>query len=64
MIGACAAMGFGPADIRGWSMWEYRAVVAGWNAANSPEGEEAPPAPDPDTHRSKIAEAKAKNWFN
>lgn len=62
MIGALAAMGFGPSDIRDWSMWEYQAVVAGWNRANNPEPDKVP-APDIETLReARRQEAeRAKN---
>lgn len=61
MIGACAAMGFGPSDIRAWSMWEYQAVVAGWNRANNPDADR-PDAPDIETLRAARREEQARGW--
>lgn len=31
-------MGMTPADVRGLSLWQFRAAVAGWNRANGGEG--------------------------
>ena len=51
MIGAVAAMGFSPAESRKWSLWEYGAVVAGWNAANAPPEKETVEPPSIETLR-------------
>lgn len=31
-------MGMTPADVRGLSLWQFKAAVAGWNKANCGEG--------------------------
>lgn len=59
MIGQLATMGFGPSDIRGWSYWEYRAVISGWNAAHDPDADKPPP-PDIETLRAARREEEER----
>lgn len=54
MIGGLAVMGFGPSEIRTWSLWEYSAVVDGWNKAHEP-AESKPEAPPIETLRAQKA---------
>lgn len=61
MIGALGVMGFGPSDIRAWSMWEYTAIVAGWNEAHDPDAGK-PPAPDIETLRAAKREERERGW--
>lgn len=61
MIGNLAALGFGPADIRGWSMWEYGAVIAGWNRAHDPDADKPAP-PDISTLREARRLELEKGW--
>ncbi len=54
-------MGFSPAESRLWSLWEYSAVVAGWNTANAPPEKEAVEPPSIDTLRAMKARNAAEN---
>lgn len=59
MLGSAAAMGFALADLKKWSLWEYHAVVAGWNDANAAE-DDKPAAPDISTLRAAKARHAAE----
>lgn len=60
MLGGAAAMGFGLADLKRWSLWEYHAVVAGWNEANAAPEDDKPAAPDISTLRAAKARHAAE----
>lgn len=60
MLGALAPMGFSPSDARTWSLWEYNAVVAGWNEAHASPEDEKPEAPPIETLRAAKARACAE----
>ena len=53
-------MGFDLGDVKRWSMWEYHAVVAGWNEANSAPEDDKPAAPDISTLRAAKARDAAE----
>jgi hypothetical protein len=60
MIGGVAQMGFGISEMRTWSIWEYRALVEGFNAANAAPEETSDDAPPIEAHRSQVAKLKAQ----
>lgn len=54
-------MGFSPSESRQWSLWEYSAIVAGWNAAHAPPEKETLEPPSIDTLRAMKARNAAEN---
>ena len=60
MIGSAGVMGFGLSDLKTWSLWEYDAIITGWNEAHrDPNEDEKPEAPSIEEHRKRAKALEA-----
>lgn len=59
MIGNLAPLGVSLSDAKTWSLWEYHAVIAGWNAAHADEGPQMMDDEELDANIALLRAAKA-----